>query len=352
MKKARFSFIAVLSAALLLYACNQPGTTTEQQNQTAAPSQSELMKAAYKEIIKAFETGVADSLDKYVAENTVSHSTPPPGITSTGLQQLKDLIAMYHSAFSGIKLNYHHLVTDGDLLMAHGSWSATNTGPFMGMPATNKTVSNVEYIDILRFENGKFAEHWEVADNLSMMTQLGMIPAQGSAPAAVQHPVYDWNASVTSDPAKISKMKEAYHAVLAMIQSGNLANIEQYLAADFNEHMQVPGVTFPAGIEGAKQAMTMFKQTYPDLKMTVEHIAAEGDILMAHVWVEGAFSGSLPNFPPAAKGKNVKFATVDIVKFNADGKATDHWEVGDHYTEMVQLGILPAPGGEPQTSAN
>lgn len=311
------------------------------------------MKKAYQEVIKAFETGITDSLGKYIAENVVDHGGPiVAGITSTGLQRLKDMIAMYRTAFSGIKMNFHHAVADGGLLIVHGSWTAVNTGEFMGMPATNKAVSSVEFVDIVRFENGMIAEHWEVADNLSMMTQLGMLPQQGPAPAAASNPSYDWNTSVTSDSAAVAKMKGAYLAVMDMIQKGDLSGLDAYVAPDVNEHMNVPGVTFAPGIEGAKQAMTMFKQAYPDLKITVQHLAAEGDVLMAHIWVEGTFSGNVPGFPSTAAGKRVKFADVDIVKFNAEGKATDHWEVGDHYTEMVQLGVIAAPAGEGQAAAN
>ncbi len=351
MKTLKFSSIFTLGVTLLLYSCNQSGAPTEQAA-TPALSQSETMKAAYKEVVNAFETGVTDSLGKYIAENTVHHGEPIPGITSTGLQHLKDIIAMYHAAFSDIKMNSHHVVADGDFLIAHLTWSGNNTGSFMGMPATNKAVSNVDFIDILRVENGKFAEHWEVGDNLGMMTQLGVIPQQGTAPAAVQHPAYDWNVAVTSDSARTAQMKAGYYAVISMIQAGDLSTLDQYVAAECTEHAQMPGVTWSAGIEGVKQAMTMFKQVYPDLKITVDHLAAEGDILIAHIWVEGTYSGNIPTLPVAAKGKVVKFADVDIVKFNAEGKATDHWEVGDHYTEMVQLGVLPAPGADAQATAH
>lgn len=141
-------------------------------------------------------------------------------------------------------------------------------------------------------------------------------------------------------------MKEGYHAVINMIQAGDLTNLDQYIVADFKENMQIPGTTLAPGIEGAKQAMTMLKQVYPDLKMTVEQIAAEGDILIANVRMEGTLASGVAGLPPSAAGKKVNFSTVDIVKFNAEGKATEHWEVGDHYTEMVQLGMIPSPGAE------
>jgi predicted ester cyclase len=47
----------------------------------------------------------------------------------------------------------------------------------MGIPATGNPVS-VNLIDITRFgHDGLAREHWGVADLLSMMQQLGVIPA-------------------------------------------------------------------------------------------------------------------------------------------------------------------------------
>ena len=47
----------------------------------------------------------------------------------------------------------------------------------MGMPASGKSV-DVQLIDITRFgDDGLALEHWGVFDALSMMQQLGAIPA-------------------------------------------------------------------------------------------------------------------------------------------------------------------------------
>ena len=308
------------------------------------------MKTAYRGMVKAFESGDTGNLGDFVAENSIDHGDPVPGITSTGLQRIKDMIAMYHTSFSNVNMKYHHVVADGDLLIAHGSWTGTHTGDFMGIPATNNTIANVEYIDIIRFENGKAAEHWEVSDNLGMMTQLGVIPQEGPAPAPVQHPSFDWNTKVQSDPAKTAAMKETYLKLMDMIQKGDLNDLDQYLAADFKENMQMPGIALPEGIEGARQAMTMWKQVYPDLKVTVEHLTAEGNILIAHFTMDGTYSGAFPGLPQEAAGKKVSYQSVDIIRFNEDGKAAEHWEVSDRYTELTQLGIIPAPDG--QAAAN
>ncbi len=47
------------------------------------------------------------------------------------------------------------------------------------MPPANKPVS-IEQVDIVRFDaSGKGVEHWAVIDQLGMMQQMGMIPADG-----------------------------------------------------------------------------------------------------------------------------------------------------------------------------
>ena len=59
--------------------------------------------------------------------------------------------------------------------------TGTNSGPMMGMPATNKKMTGIMGIDMMRWENGKFVEHWGLFDEHAMMSQLGLMPP---APAA------------------------------------------------------------------------------------------------------------------------------------------------------------------------
>ena len=51
----------------------------------------------------------------------------------------------------------------------------TNTGPWGEMPATGK-VMDVMGCDVMRFENGKAAEHWGYMEEAKMMMQLGLMP--------------------------------------------------------------------------------------------------------------------------------------------------------------------------------
>ncbi len=56
-------------------------------------------------------------------------------------------------------------------------YTGTNRGAFSGMPATGKSV-DVQLVDILRLgDDGLVHEHWGVLDLMTMMQQLGVVPA-------------------------------------------------------------------------------------------------------------------------------------------------------------------------------
>jgi steroid delta-isomerase-like uncharacterized protein len=67
-------------------------------------------------------------------------------------------------------------VAEGDMVATRGEWSAVNTGPFNGMPATNRPVKvDMTVFDVVR--DGRIVEHRALFDMATMMGQLGAIPA-------------------------------------------------------------------------------------------------------------------------------------------------------------------------------
>jgi len=59
--------------------------------------------------------------------------------------------------------------------------SGTQTGEFMGLPASGKRV-DVRLIDIMRFDHdGLVCEHWGVVDMLALLQQLGVVPEGAQA---------------------------------------------------------------------------------------------------------------------------------------------------------------------------
>ena len=98
-----------------------------------------------------------------------------------GLPPTKDGIVQYFrlllAAFPDMRMDVKDVIASGDKAVARVRVSWTHEGEFMGIPPTGNQVS-MNLIDITRIgDDGLAREHWGVADQLSMMQQLGVIPA-------------------------------------------------------------------------------------------------------------------------------------------------------------------------------
>lgn len=115
--------------------------------------------------------------------------------------------------------------------------------------------------------------------------------------------------------------------------------IDELSAPNFIDHTAAPGQA--PGATGVKDMTVMFQKAFPDLRVTVEEIVAERDIVVARFSMEGTHRGEL--FGTAATGKRVTFRGLDMVRIK-DGKATEVWHYGDDMVVMSQLGVrFPAP---------
>jgi steroid delta-isomerase-like uncharacterized protein len=120
---------------------------------------------------EAFLGGNLDVIDQYVADNFVDHAAPP-GLPP-GREGVKQLFTMLRAAFPDLQATIDDVIAEGDKVVHRSTASGTHRGEFMGIPPTNKRATWGE-IHILRFENGRIAEHWGQMDMAGMMQQLGV----------------------------------------------------------------------------------------------------------------------------------------------------------------------------------
>jgi predicted ester cyclase len=65
-------------------------------------------------------------------------------------------------------------VSEGDLVWAYGTYSGTQAGDWLGIPATGKTYT-FDAVDIFRVQDGKLAEHSDVLDVYGLFKKLGVL---------------------------------------------------------------------------------------------------------------------------------------------------------------------------------
>lgn len=75
-------------------------------------------------------------------------------------------------AFSNLKMQFPHVIVDGDLATIRFISTAVNTGKFMGAPANNKNLE-VNGICIRKVKDGKVMQEWQTTDLLGVMKQIG-----------------------------------------------------------------------------------------------------------------------------------------------------------------------------------
>lgn len=132
----------------------------------------QLVRRLVEEVINQRKMDVIEEL---FAPDFVEHEVVPPGVPP-GPDGVKALFGMVHSAFPDFKATIEHLIAEGDRVVVHMNWTGAHEADFMGIPPTGKTIS-INVIDIMGINEGKIGAHWGVMDQMTLMQQLGVLPA-------------------------------------------------------------------------------------------------------------------------------------------------------------------------------
>ena len=100
---------------------------------------------------------------------------PLPG-QQQGREGLKQVISTFRTAFPDIRWVIEEMVAEGDKVFSRFTWHGTHRGEFLGVPATGRQISVMGMV-VDRVVAGKMVESQILMDSLSMMRQLGVIPA-------------------------------------------------------------------------------------------------------------------------------------------------------------------------------
>ena len=116
-----------------------------------------------------------DIIDEVYAPDVVWHE---PDGEVRGIEEAKQFISMYKTAFPDMKATVEDVIAEGDKVVTRVTIRGTHQGEVDEFgPPTGRQVE-VKGITISRFEGGKIVEDWDSYDNLSIMQQLGLVPEQ------------------------------------------------------------------------------------------------------------------------------------------------------------------------------
>jgi steroid delta-isomerase-like uncharacterized protein len=140
------------------------------------------VREAFEKHTEAFNSHDIDGFASTLADDVVFRA--PGGITGEGKSACAHFYGGWLDAFPDAHVEIHDLHITGDVAVEEGTFTGTHQGvlttPDGEVPATGRPVT-VDYIQVLRYHDGKYISFNLMYDQLPLLEQLGLIPAQEPA---------------------------------------------------------------------------------------------------------------------------------------------------------------------------
>ena len=116
----------------------------------------------------------------YAANSTFTNV--PLGVTLPGPEGYKLLVLFFAEGFPESSVEITNIVATEDQAIVEYTGRGTNTGPLHlpggDVPATGRS-AELQFCDVLRMSNGKIVSHRSYYDTMTLLQQLGLVPAMG-----------------------------------------------------------------------------------------------------------------------------------------------------------------------------
>lgn len=137
--------------------------------------------------------------------------------------------------------------------------------------------------------------------------------------------------SLTDNKAVIRRwIEEGWNA-------GNLDIADELYTPEFYAASMEEGVPDLHGPGAVKAMVRRLRAAFPDVHFRIDHLVAEGDMVVGAFMIKGTHLGELHGIPPT--GKRVAFAAVDIWRLDRGRIAERQAAVADIFSMLRQIGV-------------
>ncbi len=120
---------------------------------------------------------------------------------------------------------------------------------------------------------------------------------------------------------------------------GQFQVLDEMLAPNYKRYLSATAA--PLDAAGNKQRLVGLRTVFPDLKITIDDLIAEGDRVVYRGTARGTQQAAFMSIPPT--GKQIAVAIVEIFRIE-NGKIAEHWGGADTMDMVQQLGGVLSPG--------
>lgn len=133
-----------------------------------------------REIEEVWNRGNLDLIGSLFTSDYVNHDPVNP---VRGLQQTRDFVVKYRTAFPDCRIDIDEMFSAGDRVVLRWRYSGTHRGQLDNIAPTGRHVTGTG-ISIYGFSGDKIRESFTNWDALGLMQQLGVVTLPGKAATA------------------------------------------------------------------------------------------------------------------------------------------------------------------------
>jgi steroid delta-isomerase-like uncharacterized protein len=119
---------------------------------------------------------------------------------------------------------------------------------------------------------------------------------------------------------------------------GNLDVADEIIATNYVHH-DPASPDFGKGPQGIKQTVTLYRNAFPDVQFTIDHMIDADEYVTTRYTATGTHKGELRGIAPTYKPGKVEGIVINHI---SRGRIAESWVMWDALGLMEQLGVVPA----------
>ena len=303
---------------------------------SALAQTEEELRAVHRASVEALNAHDVDQYVSYLTDDVVYDYVPMPA-PMNGKEEVAAFLKAVMQAFPDWDHYQRRILVSGNIMVTECTVTGTQQGAWAGIPATGQSFQ-VIHMDILEFEGTQCKRMTTYDDAVSLMVQLGVMPASDLPPLKPSFTLPD------PEPTGLSPL-EANAEFVARINAQDSAAMAKIIRSDAELLVGPLGVPVNRDAYIAVHELYYFT-AFSDLRLNTVRSIDMGDGWIASEFViTGTNDG--PYFGIPATGRSLENRMGTIVHYNGDGLVTYLGSYLDNMTLMIQLGLIPPP--EPST---
>jgi predicted ester cyclase len=304
-------------------------------------------------VTEGLNQGHLQVMDELLSPTVVDHQNYGPGYPASRAG-VKALTAALRTAFPDLHAVATTLVAtnDGTQTFAIIKTTGTNTGPYLGVPPTGHKIA-LDIEESAKWADGKMVEHWGVADNVGLLSQMGFFPPNAFpaySPTLLAPKFQQSLAHPPSlQPGQALTVDQKVAAVKRLINVGvNQGDIwvgPEFEAPNYVDH-EFYGRGYPSGAAAAQAAIAVNATALPDIHTVTHYLAPIGDGSDMFGILEGKGTNTGPYLGIPPTNRPIDINVFEYWHFDQNGKIDVHNGVADLLGLIAELGFVP-PGAVP-----